>query len=311
MYHSALQPHPVGTYVRILHGRRPGHKYPIHELVHLGGGATCLSCRYCCSYWKRGTWHGRDYRLDMRTGWWEDDDGACFCIHFDARRHVVEPEMFVVCKKTTLSVEQCDYATDDGVRDDRDFWNPWGSVLVVNAFDGLKRIDIARWKGRLLEKNSDCLGKFLVMVKWTRLRRTCASMQEQFLILARKQHQQHLKDNRAELRKAMMAAKKVTSEGTISDASPPSRLQPQSPSPHANDGSGNSFAPLESAQAPWKTRPATFGFAALEAAAVPWKCSSGVSRGVEVQQRSVEIRSCPTLPDQSRATDEDICLSLS
>ena len=78
------------------------------------------------------------------------------------------------------------------------------------------------------------------------------------------------KDNRAELRKAMMAAKKVTSEGTISDASPPSRLQPQSPSPHANEGSGHSFAPLEAAQAPWKTRPATFGFAELEAAPVPW-----------------------------------------
>ena len=120
------------------------------------------------------------------------------------------------------------------------------------------------------------------------------------------------KKNRAVLR---MAARKVILEGAISDASPPSRLQPQSPSPHANDGSGNSFAPLEAAQAPWKTRPATFGFAELEAAPVPWttgthdrsECSSGVSRGVEVQQRSVERSSCPTLPDQSRATDEDIC----
>jgi len=171
--HNVFLPHPLGTFIRIYHGRRTGHKYP-NRLISLYGGATCLRCAYCYSFWARGKWNGEDYRLDMRTGWWEYDDGSCFCIYFDSRRNVIEPGeslfirhfyygRFMVC-------DECDVPTDYGVRG-KDVTYDWEDVIAVKAFNGLKNIGVPKWRS----KNCDCLGQFLSMKTWTRLRKTCAS----------------------------------------------------------------------------------------------------------------------------------------
>ena len=186
-----LEPHIPGSFVRIMHGRDPGHKYPNRPLVNLDGGATCFCCEYCSgNSWARGTWRVQHYRMHRRTGWWEYDDGACFCVYFDRGRHEVKPgdEFFHKSYEDgSLLVLTCDYATPHGIVDLDAMQNHWKGVIVVRAFGGLKRA-IARWRDSYPFKKIDCVGPFLEMKDWLRWRHTVASDYVCFLNFARKHH---------------------------------------------------------------------------------------------------------------------------
>jgi hypothetical protein len=191
-HYVRLRPHSPDTFIRVYHGRESRHKYPNRELIHFHGGATRLRCEYCHLFWTRGKWKDRNYRLDLRTGWWEYDDGACFCIYFDPRRNAIGLGDNLFCSfllemrrdlahAYRLVSERCDLPTPYGVQVDSEMGYDWEDVIAVKAFDGLKNIGIPRWRNRLLSKNSDSLGKFLSMKAWTRLRKTCASHVDGFL----------------------------------------------------------------------------------------------------------------------------------
>jgi len=120
-----------------------------------------------------------DYRLDSRTGWWERDDGACHCIYFDRSRTLIETGDFIFVRyeqrgRTYFLLDRLDTPTEYGVRGYCGSRYLWEDIISVKAFHGLNNIGIYRWRHRLFSKNLDCLGQFLSMKEWTRLRKICA-----------------------------------------------------------------------------------------------------------------------------------------
>ena len=109
-----------------------------------------LQCRYCSSRWMRGRFKGMPYRIDKWSGWWEIDNGECYCTYFTKDGSLMSPgKLFYSCHFTP---HYCDCPTHNGVRDaDNGVLISWNKIIPIAGFWRLSKL----WRQLQQRKQQD------------------------------------------------------------------------------------------------------------------------------------------------------------
>ena len=168
-----LDPHDTGEFVRLWYDVRKIDEHEFESYRH----QNVLRCKYCKTYWERGTYAGRPYRKDSRDGWWEYDDGRCECIYFTKYGTVMSPgKRFFAARQRLLArpqitVQRCVLPAKNVVNVGHETLIKWDEIIPSLTCLGQKLVHrFPRFQARLRERQQDGIGSCLHPRQWGRAR---------------------------------------------------------------------------------------------------------------------------------------------
>ena len=108
--------------------------------------------------------------MNPETGWWENDNGSCYCVYQDRCGSEITRGVSFFARGTFM-IHRCDIPRTCGVFDVADWCWPYNEIICAESLRPLARTGLPRWRKRMRLKNDHhyLLGRFQTLREWTKM----------------------------------------------------------------------------------------------------------------------------------------------